>query len=342
MGGQSNILFGSIGGSGSAAVKGARNGLSLDSASNVVLGQDIGAAGNPAILLSDREVPMAGFYLNLFDGNLVISDAEQAPSGAGLLQIIRNNIGSGVGVDDLALINTTPATAVQNQNSPTLLLQGNGWDQTALASKAAQWTVVNSPQDGSGTVNSNLSFNFSVNGGAQQTFLQLNTFGQIVGGVFTGDAFITTFGVRFDATGVLFNLANDANGTGVGTLYLWDTSTGIIPTAFAASNMDDGTNREYYLLGWNEETDMLTLNVHAAGTGVIRPVAFLPNIMFGTPAAPTAKIHIAASSGAAGSGPLKLTAGALLGTPEPGSIEYDGTHFYATTASGVRQTITIV
>jgi hypothetical protein len=342
MGGQTNILFGSIGNGGGAALKGARNGVSVDTGGYVVLGEDIGEAGSPAALLSDREVPMAGFYLNLFDGNVVISDAGQAPSGAGLLQIIRNNIGSGVDIADLALINTTPATDVQNQNSPTLLLQGNGWDQTALTSKAAQWEIVNNPQDGSGTVNSNLSFNFSVDGGGQQTFLQLNTFGQIVGGVFTGDAFITTFGIRFDATGVLFNLANDANGTGLGTLYLWDTSTGIIPTAFAAANMDDGTNREYYLLGWNEVTDTLTLNVHATGTGIVRPVAFLPNIMFGGSVAPTAKIHIAASSGASGSGPLKLTAGTLLGAPEPGSIEYDGTHFYATTSTGVRQIITIV
>jgi hypothetical protein len=41
-------------------VTGANNGVSL-SATNVQLGQDVGAAGDPAALLNSREVPLAGF-----------------------------------------------------------------------------------------------------------------------------------------------------------------------------------------------------------------------------------------------------------------------------------------
>jgi hypothetical protein len=44
----------------------------------------------------------------------------------------------------------------------------------------------------------------------------------------------------------------------------------------------------------------------------------------------TAKVHIAASDGSAGSAPIKLTAGAVLTTPENGVIEFDGTDLYLT------------
>lgn len=43
----------------------ARNGLSVDATGKIVLGQLLGEAGNPAILLQEREIPMAGFDLSL-------------------------------------------------------------------------------------------------------------------------------------------------------------------------------------------------------------------------------------------------------------------------------------
>jgi hypothetical protein len=49
---------------GGGAVAGARNGLSIDGITDVVLGQDIGAIGNPAALLSDREIPMQQHVIN--------------------------------------------------------------------------------------------------------------------------------------------------------------------------------------------------------------------------------------------------------------------------------------
>jgi hypothetical protein len=44
----------------------------------------------------------------------------------------------------------------------------------------------------------------------------------------------------------------------------------------------------------------------------------------------TAKVHIAASDGSTGTAPVKLTAGAILTTPENGAIEFDGTDVYIT------------
>jgi hypothetical protein len=51
---------------------------------------------------------------------------------------------------------------------------------------------------------------------------------------------------------------------------------------------------------------------------------------------PTAYLHIRAGSATAGTAPIKLTSGTLLSTPEPGAIEYDGTHFYGTDSGGTR------
>jgi hypothetical protein len=55
-------------------------------------------------------------------------------------------------------------------------------------------------------------------------------------------------------------------------------------------------------------------------------------------AQPSAELHIQAGTAAAGTAPLKFTAGTNLTTPENGVIEYDGTNYYATSGS-VRYTL---
>lgn len=55
----------SSGGGGAAA-----DGLSISTAGETVLGQDVGEAGNPAALTSVREVPTGGFSINLIDSGL--------------------------------------------------------------------------------------------------------------------------------------------------------------------------------------------------------------------------------------------------------------------------------
>lgn len=48
---------------------------------------------------------------------------------------------------------------------------------------------------------------------------------------------------------------------------------------------------------------------------------------------PTATLHIKAGTAAAGTAPVKLTAGTNLATPEAGTMEYDGTNLYFTPAT---------
>ena len=56
---------------------------------------------------------------------------------------------------------------------------------------------------------------------------------------------------------------------------------------------------------------------------------------------PTALLHLAAGTAAAGTAPLKLTSGTNLTTPENGAFEFDGTNLYFT-VGGVRKTVTLV
>lgn len=57
-------------------------------------------------------------------------------------------------------------------------------------------------------------------------------------------------------------------------------------------------------------------------------------------AVPSARSHYAAQTATAGTAPIKLTAGTLLGTPETGAFEFDGTNLYFT-VGGVRKTVTL-
>ncbi len=67
--GVGNIDYGSSGGAEPPFINvaGARNGLSVDTDSFIVLGQDLGETGNPAKLLSDRQIPFDGFSLEYND-----------------------------------------------------------------------------------------------------------------------------------------------------------------------------------------------------------------------------------------------------------------------------------
>lgn len=50
--------------------------------------------------------------------------------------------------------------------------------------------------------------------------------------------------------------------------------------------------------------------------------------------APTARLHLPAGTATAGTAPLKINSGTLLGTTEAGAIENDGTHLYFTASNG--------
>ena len=69
------------GGSGGIVVAGARNGLTVDAGKYIVLGQDVGASGNPGELLSIREIIINGYGINFptaGDGYIHITSSQQS------------------------------------------------------------------------------------------------------------------------------------------------------------------------------------------------------------------------------------------------------------------------
>lgn len=90
---------------GGIAFTGANNGLSISTVTpgTVVLGQNVGQAGNPAALISAREIPLAGF-------SILFSGMANGPAGALIFQyaaaavnstepqiIMRNHLGAQIG-----------------------------------------------------------------------------------------------------------------------------------------------------------------------------------------------------------------------------------------------------
>lgn len=71
-------------------------------------------------------------------------------------------------------------------------------------------------------------------------------------------------------------------------------------------------------------------NIYADGTA---PNAFTGRSFFGGTTSPTALVHLAAGTATASTAPLKFTSGANLTSVENGTVEYDGTNYFASSGS---------
>jgi hypothetical protein len=149
----------------------------------------------------------------------------------------------------------------------------------------------------------------------------------ITGTIDTGDGVAYGIFSQVDAS-VAYGLQIECTGTG---------------DAFIVVRAADGGGNSEVQWGNATNTDVFTAGllqsagnwVLTNGTGVgsgARMITMTPTAQagFGGETTPTAFVHIAASGGTPGLGPLKLTAAALLAVPEDGLIEYDGTNFYKT------------
>lgn len=152
--------------------------------------------------------------------------------------------------------------------------------------------------------------------------------------------------IRRNSSNVTSRLSIGSTGqvlTVIGGLPAWATpstsgtisglTTGRIPIAASSTSLTDNSNLTF--------SGGTTINVPVISTTTVTNgvssllLAGNPGIAvaFGGPA--SARLHIAASSGSAGTTPLKFNPGTLVSTPENGSIEYNGVHFYGS-VSGVR------
>lgn len=336
--------------SGFINVAGARNGASIDSSNYVVLGQDLNAAGDPAKLLSNREIPQQNFYVNLWGGTTVHSLTRHTSMGLGIpLEVY----------DTFSGIAGKPALYVQ-QSVPT-------------TSSAAQGLVCNSTDTLGAFLGAPSVFQAQRNG--HPIFIvELN------GTVSYNDTRDSTTSVGlifFSPTSYLNRPLQNGKLSTLGLFPVWQPTTGAVsqtlndilvsPTInFNTTDSYDyasiriaGTWQQTATSGTNIRGISITPTINAA---LAQPFAAVENyqgnvylcsmtsgtnlgyvsIRLGqafTGNDPTAFLQIGPSTGNAGDTPLKLTPGTLVAAPEDGSFEYDGTHLYFTI--GVTRTIII-
>lgn len=127
------------------------------------------------------------------------------------------------------------------------------------------------------------------------------------------------------------NVTTGTNNTGLGKSSMLTVTTGSLNVTIGSSADVPSASSD----------GQLSIQNAIYGTGNIGVTSTIStgNIGFYTKT-PTARVHLPAGTATANTAPLKLTSGTLLGTPETGAIEFDGTHLYIT-IGGVRKTVTV-
>lgn len=310
--GQGNIIYGSAGsgsGGGGIAVAGARNGLTIEADGFIVLGQDISEAGDPGQLLSNREIPNEGFYLDFFgDGGMVSADVQTPGDGtskliletsrtlANMLTMLANppaDIGevgymngqyAGQTVVELVCSDTsgTDFSFLDPFTGDTIVSLG-GQDHAASASGTPYVQVTPTCQWSTG-VNLTVAFEDSteiVTTGGTNTFKSFSSNVNMLSNL-AGDTFV---GFDFQPAALPANPAVIAFRNNAGNIFFGTNSSGNHLTKVAIRN----------------------------GAVV------------------NALLQIGAGLTTPGNAPLKLTPSAgLLTIPENGAFEFDGTHLYFT------------
>jgi hypothetical protein len=198
--------YGSNGSSSGVVVGAANNGLSL-SGSTAQLGQTVGQVGNPAILLSNREIPLGGFSILMSGiGNLVVGSAAD---GGQKLQII----GTTAGIQQL-----TKLPAAQTVATPIYQIQKSDGTVWFSMNTNGQWNVFIGVGTGVNTVTPTSAFS----SGSSNTAVGFNSFAANT----TGNVNVAIGGAALAA-----NTTGSAN-TAVGQNAMVTNTTGGFNSAF--------------------------------------------------------------------------------------------------------------
>lgn len=302
-------------------VTSAEQGLS-DTGGVVTLGQDIGEAGNPAALTSNREIPLNGNNLAIngttlkytFEpGRLHLTDTNQdaqitaraasfsdtSPAGTSLIgllntadyfqMVLSNSTGR-------ASLEASTVMSVGTQTTDRVDIITNGLERISI--------LGTNGNVGIRTTNPTAQLHLPAGAtGAQNAPLK-----------FTSGALMVTpetGAVEFDGTHLYFSIGS--------TRYQIDQQTGTQGLdSVLAQNQALTANRLVSLGGHN---------IHFV------------NGFIGIQISPTAHLHLAGGGVSPGQAPLKFGNGAVLTTAEQGAVEYDGTNLFFTRTGTTRETI---
>jgi hypothetical protein len=295
----------------------ALNGLSVKNG-NVVLGQDVGQTGNPATLISNREIPMNGYSLNFTGIDNATTFKTDGTSG---IQIIFNK----------ALSTGSQFTFPVNSRSTSEISDGqiaganSNYFRELLAIQGAVNLAPNSAAIGNGLAFFQKGFRRSatptapsvVTSGAVPT-LAVPSIYSAVAIQYSGDIALKGYysnintALRFDDPGVK-SIENfiDLN---VGLYYIAN-ATPVVSNRYGL-----------YINPIKQSYVTHAYGVYQAGASDTN--YFNGNTGYGVN--PSARVQIAAGTATVGTAPLKLTAGTVLSTPEDGAVEFDGTDLFLT------------
>jgi hypothetical protein len=310
------------------------NGLSKSNG-NIVLGQDVGQAGNPAALLNNREIPMNGFSLNFMNGIISMSKTDNGTDNSGVLDVT-------------SLWNTSASPTAFKLNV------------TNTASGAGA-NLVDIQQDGISKLRiprTSASMLFSQNG------VQIRHWSNATGGISLndtppiGNTLVVNPGFILgssstnnipNANVIRFSSA-DINPTS-GTCSILDLSDAPFKptTGTAVMNMlnlativnqtgdASGITRGLYINPTlSSASDFRAIEV-ATGKSILNG-----KVAINSASNPTAGLLLGSGAATAGSAPLKFTSGPLLGTAEAGAVEFLNDKAYLTiTTSAARKEFTL-
>jgi hypothetical protein len=246
-----NINYGSPGGagSGSGVFAGARNGVSQDPSNFVVLGQAVGGGGGA--LLNDRQIPMAGFYVNLFGGDVGFGDEAVPGSPMFLQRAIAAGVDNVDSTDNFILFNPTPSVGAAQANSPAIVFSCESGTNLRFKTQA---------RCGSGT--GILIDLFSNDGGVTYTEVaRMVDDGTFVAAALVGDVSTTTPTVLMGEVSIGTQGAFNPGEAGLSSqgnpvqFNIFNTITGIAPDSTYAS------------MGWTDTPNYFTFGMKQTGTG---------------------------------------------------------------------------
>lgn len=305
--GVGNINYGSRSGaaSGFINVAGARNGLSVDADNFIVLGNDEFDASIPARLSSNRYVPLGISQITFASGP---SEGDGAFVRIGGLSG-GTVIGIGInGVDGWHYIMNAPSAGtiaysdVRNGGVITQLWAPTFYNNVPLIDPQTCAYQINSRWQPSDLVSTNFIRDFEV-----LSNINMNV----------------DLGLEYASVHLRPRLTAAVGSNIVRGVYYHPIQTTALPNQVAAW---ENTIGDVYLGSLTTGNNL--------GRVSVRRGAYPAG-------APTAFIHIGASAGTAGTAPLKIDAGTLLGTPENGAMEYDGTNLYFTVGA-TRKIVTLI
>jgi hypothetical protein len=301
----------------------ALNGLSKNNGS-IVWGQNPGQPGNPATLLNDREIPMNGHSVNFNNGRVVVSKSVSGTENSSVVDLSTTwNTTASPSALKLNVINTSSGA-----DANLLDIQQDGLTRLKLLKNPAEIIV--------GTFGPRINQVGGVQGGLSLTAYQA-----------TSNQFIVGMGFKLSSSDGISGLAN----RNVINFEAQDN----LSTSGSSSILNLSKGR-FYVTSGTAEMNMFnigtTVEQSGSASGITRGIYINPTIIsaadfraleiatgksilngkvtVNSSLSPTAGLLLGAGSTTAGSAPLKLTAGAVLTTPENGAIEFDGTDLYLT------------